>query len=93
MPSFGEYVDFRRRTRLKLESRWSRGVYGCQSKNKLAYCHGRDRDIRCAICETRSRRATILQQTTTERGTSRELNQGDVLPDLPEPMLIIPQLL
>ena len=27
MPSFGECVDFRRRTRHKFESRWSRGVF------------------------------------------------------------------
>ena len=27
MPSFGECVDYRKRTRHKLESRWSRGVF------------------------------------------------------------------
>ena len=27
LPSFGEYVDYRKRTRQKLESRWSRGVF------------------------------------------------------------------
>ena len=34
MPSFGECVDFRRHTRHKLESRWSRGVFvGVSSEN------------------------------------------------------------
>ena len=27
LPSFGECVDYRKRTRHKLESRWSRGVF------------------------------------------------------------------
>ena len=27
MPSFGECVDYRKRTRHKLETRWSRGVF------------------------------------------------------------------
>ena len=75
MPSFGGCVDFRRRTRHKLESGWSRGVFVGVSKNNRAQCHGRDRDVCCEMCETPC-----------------EPNPGDVSTDLPEPMLIIPQL-
>ena len=77
MPSFGEGVDYGRRTRHKLETRWSRGVFvGVRVKNDRVQCHGRD-DQR------------LLQSV---RGTPWEPNLGDVSTDLPEPLLIIAQL-
>ena len=53
MPSYGECVDYRRRNRHKLESRWSRGVFvGVRVKNDRAHSHGRDWDKRRSIRET-----------------------------------------
>ena len=83
MSSFGKCVDCRKRTRHKLETRWSGGVLvGVR-------CHGRDRDLCCAICETSPRRATIRPQTAAG-GPLNTLEPKST--DLPEPSLIIPQL-
>ena len=94
MPSFGECVDFRRRTRHKLESRWSRGVFvGVRVKTTE----------RIVMDETGTYVVQSVRRVPEEqrydnrllrsvRGTPWEPNPGDVSTDLPEPMLIIPQL-
>ena len=87
MSSFGECVDFRRRTRLKLELRWSRG--GSQSKNNM------DETGTCVVQSVRrvpeeQRYGNGLLRNV--RATPWEPNPGDVSTDLLEPMLIIPQL-
>ena len=71
-----------------------RCVRGSQSKSNRAHCHGRDWDIRRSIRETSSRRAAIRQQVAAKRSwNTLGTEPGDVSTDLPEPMLIIRQLL
>ena len=85
MPSFGECADYRERTRHKLESRWSRGVFvGIRVKTTEGIVM--DEIGTCVVQsgETSYRRAAIR--------TPWEPNPGDVSTDLPEPMLIAPQL-
>ena len=94
MSSFGEYVDYRKRTRHKLESRWSRGVFvGVRVKTTE----------RTVMDETGTHGVQSVRRVPEEqrydhrslqhvRGTPWEPNPGDVSTDLNEPMLIIPQL-
>ena len=93
MPSFGEYVDFRRRH--KLESRWSRGVF-VGVRVKATECIVMDETGTYVVQSVR--RVPEEQRYDNKllrnvRGTPWELNPGDVSTDLPEPMLIIRQLL
>ena len=95
MPSFGECADFRRRTRHKLESRWLRGVFvGVRVKTRE----------RIVMDETGTYVVQSVRRVPEEqrydnrllrnvRETLREPNPGDVSTDLPEPVLVIPQLL
>ena len=93
--SFGECVDFRRRTRHKFESRWSRGVFVGVIRVKTTE--------RIVMDETGTYVVQSVKRVLEEqrydtrllrnvRGTPWEPNPGDVSRDLPEPMLIIPQL-
>ena len=94
LPSFGECVDYRKRTRHKLKSRWSRGVFvGVQVKTTERIVMDETgtyvvHSVRCVPEEQRYDHR-LLQNV---RGTPREPNPVDVSTDLPEPMLIIPQL-
>ena len=94
MPSFDECVDCRKRTRHKLESRWSRGVFvGVRVRTSE----------RIVMDETGTYVVQSLRRVPEEQrydhrllqsvcGTPWEPNPGDVKTDLLEPMLIIPQL-
>ena len=95
MPSFGECVDFRRRTRHKLESRWSRGVFVGVIRVKTTE--------RIVMDETGTYVVQSVKRVPEEqrydnrllrnvRGTPWEPNLVTYRADLPEPMLIIPQL-
>ena len=95
MPSFGGCVDYRKRTRHKLEPRWSRGVFvGVRV----------DTTERSVMDETGTSAVQSVRRVPEEQrydhrllqsvcGTPWEPNPGDVSTDLPEPMLIVPQLL
>ena len=94
LPSFGECVDYRKRTRHKLESRWSRGVFAGVRVKKT------ERIVmdETGTCVVQSVRRDPDEQRYDHRllqkvhGTPWEPNPGDVSTYFLEPMLIIPQL-
>ena len=94
LPSFGECVDYRKRTRHKLESRWSRGVFvGVRVKTTERIVMDETgtyvvQSVR-RVPEEQRYDHRLLQSV---RGTLSEPNPGDVMTDLPEPMPITPQL-
>ena len=93
MPSLGECVGFRRRSRHKLESRRSRGVF-VRVRVKTTERIVMDETGTYVVQSVRrvpeeQRHDNRLQRSV--RGTPWEPNPG-VSADLPEPMLIIPQL-
>ena len=94
MPSFGECVDYRKCTRRKPETRWSRVVFvGVRVKTTE----------RIVMDETGTYAVQSVRRVPVEqrhdhrllqsvRGTPGKPNPGDVSTDLPEPMLIAPRL-
>ena len=92
MPGFGECVDYRKHTRHKLESRWSRGVFvGVRVKTteRIIMDETRTYVVQSVrrVPEEQRRDLRLLQSV---RGTPWEPNPGDVSSDMPEPMLITP---
>ena len=83
MPNFGECVDYQKRTRHKLESRWSRGVFeGVRVKTT-------ERNVMDATgtCVVQTVRRVPEEQRNDHRllqsvrGTPWEPNPGDVSTD------------
>ena len=92
LPSFGECIDYRKRTRHKLESRF-REVVGVRVKTAERIVMDETgayvvQSVR-RVPEEQRYDHRLLQNV---RGTPWEPNPGDVSTELPEPMLIIPQL-
>ena len=87
MPSFGECVDCRRRTRHKLESRWSRGVFVgvCVKTTERIVMDETGTNVVQSV-----RRVHRLLQSV--RGSPWEPNSGEVSADFREPVLIVPHL-
>ena len=91
---FGECVDCRKRTRHKLESSWSRGVFvGVRVKTTEPIVMDETgtyvvQSVR-RVPEEQRYDHRLLQSV---RGTPWESNPGDVSTHLPEPMLIIPPI-
>ena len=93
MPSFGECVDYRKRTRHKLEKRWLRGVFvGVQVKTTQ----------RIVMDETGTYVVQSVRRVPEEQrydhrllqivsGSPWEPNPGDVSTFLPEPLLTVTQ--
>ena len=91
LPNFGECVDYRKRTRHMLESRWSRGAFvGVRVKTTE----------RIVMDETGTYVVQSVRRVPEEqrydhrllhsvRGTPWEPNRSDFSADLAEPMLII----
>ena len=87
MSSFGVCVVYRKRTRHKLESRWSRRVFvGVRVKTTERIVMD---ETETHVVQSVRPRQRLLQCV---RGTPWEPNPGGVSTDLLEPMLIIPQL-
>ena len=91
MLSFVECVDYRKRTRHKLELRWFRGVFvGVRVKTAE----------RIVMDETGTYVVQSVRRVPEEQRYDHRLlqsvpwepNPGDVSTDLPEPILIVPQL-
>ena len=68
LPSFGECVDYRKRTRHKLEPRWSRGVFvGVRVKTTERTVLDETWTYVVPVRETSARRAAIRPQIAAER--------------------------
>ena len=94
MPSLGECVDYRKRTRHKVDSRWSRGVFvGVRVKiTEHVVMDETGTHVVQSVRRVPEEQRYDSRLLRNVRGTPCEPNFGDVSTDLPEPMLIIPPL-
>ena len=95
LPIFGECVDYRKRTRHNLESRWSRGVFvGVRVKTtERIVMDETGTNVEQFVTRVPEEQRYDHRLLQSVRGTLWKANPGDVSTDLPKPMLNIPQLL